>query len=72
MSQCGGCNMTLILFNNFKLSLSQQNQKIQKVVHPFDKVNQVQPNFVQQVPKLVQDNSSQFTNNGKFLKYTRK
>ena len=69
MSQCGGCNMTPILFNAFKLSVN--NPKLQKLVHPFDKVqsNLEQPIYL---PKLVKENSLQFTNNGKFLKYTRK
>lgn len=68
MSHCGGCNMTPILLNDFKLTLLQQKPKLNVHVHPFDKV----PQIVQPITPIVQQINSQLTNNGKFLKFTRK
>jgi hypothetical protein len=58
--------MTPILLNDFKLTLLQQKPK-PTLIHPFDKV----PPLIQITP-IVQQISSQLTNNGKFLKFTRK
>lgn len=68
MSHCGGCNMTPILFNDFKLTLLQQKPK-PNLIHPFDKAPSIPSNLPVNLPQQI---SSQFTNNGKFLKYTRK
>jgi hypothetical protein len=64
MSHCGGCNMTPVLLNNFKLTL-QQKPKLQNIVHPFDTNNT-------KLTPIDSKINTQFTNNGKFLKYTRK
>ena len=76
MSQCGGCNATPILFtqfNNFQAKLKYslpapkvpiQTQNITPV-HPFTVNSTKTP-----LPNT-SSMSSQFTNNGKFLKYTR-
>jgi hypothetical protein len=72
MSHCGGCNMTPVLFNDFKLTLLQQKPK-PNLIHPFDKVSLTQNVLADKVSLTpITPINSQLTNNGKFLKFTRK
>lgn len=57
MSHCGGCNMTPDLFKNFVQTLKIQTPPTQ---------------IIQKKSIQILTGESQFTNNGKFLKFIRK
>lgn len=70
MSHCGGCNITPDLFKKFTQTLKiQPTQIIQK--NASFKPNQAL-DWEGSKPKQILTGESQFTNNGKFLKFIRK
>ena len=69
MSHCGGCNMTPDLFKNFAQTLKiQSTQSTQPTQNASFKPKQT----LESKSIQVLTGESQFTNNGKFLKFTRK
>ncbi len=73
MSHCGGCNMTPDLFKNFAQTLKIQTPKIQTPKIQLTQNTSLKPKQALESKSIqVLTGESQFTNNGKFLKFTRK